>query len=81
MGLRFRRSFKILPGIRMNVSKSGVSTSIGKPGATVNLRPDGRIRETVGLPGTGLSYSQSRRGWSGAFVVLLLILFLLFLCL
>ena len=29
MGFRFRRSIKILPGIRLNFGKRGVSTSIG----------------------------------------------------
>jgi hypothetical protein len=57
MGFRFRRSIKILPGIRLNVSKSGVSTSIGTRGATVNISKRG-TRATVGIPGTGISYSS-----------------------
>jgi Protein of unknown function (DUF4236) len=36
--LRFRRSIKLFPGVKINLSKTGVSTSIGRPGATVNLR-------------------------------------------
>lgn len=57
MAFRFRKSVKIAPGIRLNFSKSGVSTSIGKRGATVNLSKRG-TRVTVGLPGTGLSTSK-----------------------
>jgi len=38
MGFRYRKSIKIIPGVRVNLSKSGVSTSIGRPGATVNVR-------------------------------------------
>jgi len=57
MGFRFRRSIRILPGIRLNVSKSGVSTSVGVRGAHVTLG-HGKVRETVGLPGTGLSYTH-----------------------
>lgn len=57
MGLRFRKSIKLFPGVRINLSKSGISTSIGKPGATVNLSERG-VRGTVGIPGTGLSYSE-----------------------
>ena len=57
MGFRFRKSIKILPGVRLNFSKSGVSTSIGVPGATVNLSKKG-TRTTVGVPGTGISYSE-----------------------
>jgi cobalamin biosynthesis Mg chelatase CobN len=58
MGFRFRRSIKIAPGIRLNVSKSGVSTSIGGSGATINLSRRG-AKATVGIPGTGISYSES----------------------
>ena len=57
MGFRFRKSIKLLPGIRLNLSKSGVSASIGKPGATVNISERG-TRGTVGIPGTGMSYSE-----------------------
>jgi hypothetical protein len=55
MGFRFRRRIKIIPGFWFNVSKSGISTSIGGKGLTANLK-DGKTRTTVSLPGTGLSY-------------------------
>jgi hypothetical protein len=55
MGLRFRQSFKLFPGVHLNLSKSGVSASFGVPGATLNFGQQG-IRSTVGIPGTGLSY-------------------------
>ena len=80
MGFRFRRSFKIAPGVRINLSKSGVSTSIGARGATVNVRGD-RVRETVGIPGTGISYSEqqhtSSSGAGGLVLVVLIVLVLL----
>jgi hypothetical protein len=57
MGFRFRRSIKILPGIRLNFSRSGVSTSVGVRGAHVTVG-HGKVRETVGLPGTGISYTH-----------------------
>lgn len=56
MALRFRKSFKIAPGIRINVSKSGVSTSVGGKGLTANLSKRG-TRITTGIPGTGISSS------------------------
>lgn len=65
MGFRFRKSIKILPGIRLNISKSGVSTSLGGPGATINIGPKG-TRKTVGLPGSGMSYSTFSSHGSGA---------------
>ncbi|ANC81004.1 MULTISPECIES: DUF4236 domain-containing protein [Pseudomonas] len=57
MAIRFRKSFKIAPGLRLNVSKTGVSASIGRKGAMVNVSKRG-TRVTAGLPGTGLSASH-----------------------
>ncbi len=58
MGLNFRKSIKIAPGIRVNVSKKGLSSvSVGGKGARVNVSKKG-TRTTVGIPGTGLSYSK-----------------------
>jgi hypothetical protein len=82
LGFRFRKSIKILPGLRVNLSKSGVSTSLGIPGATVNVGRRG-VRGTAGIPGTGLSYSErlesvessgTKSGGTGSVLVLLLIL-------
>jgi Protein of unknown function (DUF4236) len=49
---RFRRSIKILPGIRINVGKRSASVSLGVRGAHVTLRPGHTVRTTVGVPGT-----------------------------
>ena len=57
MGFRFRRSIRILPGIRLNVGKRGASVSMGVRGAHVTLGPKG-ARTTLGVPGTGLSYTK-----------------------
>ena len=58
MGFRFRKSIKIAPGVRVNLSRRGVSTSIGPRGAKLNVGRQG-VRATVGLPGTGISYSKT----------------------
>ena len=58
MGLSFRRSVKIAPGIKLNFSKSGVSTSFGGRGLTYNTR--GRV--TASIPGTGIRYTTSTGG-------------------
>jgi hypothetical protein len=55
MGFLFRKRIKILPGIWFNISKSGISTSIGGKGLTLNIK-EGKVRTTASLPGTGLSY-------------------------
>lgn len=56
MGLRFRKSVKILPGVKLNFSKSGTSVTIGKRGMSANFSSQG-TRATVGIPGTGVSYT------------------------
>lgn len=56
MGLRFQKRIKIFPGVYINLSKSGVSASVGGHGATVNVGHTGKRMVTFGIPGTGLSY-------------------------
>ena len=58
MGFRFRRTVRLLPGLRLNVSKSGVSASVGTRGAWLTFGRNG-TRATVGLPGTGISYTTT----------------------
>ena len=60
-GLRFRKSIGILPGVKLNVSKTGVSTSLGGHGATMNIGTRSRTA-TIGIPGTGLSYRAPLSG-------------------
>jgi Protein of unknown function (DUF4236) len=57
MGWRFRRSFKIIPGVKLNLSKSGLSCSVGGAPVTLNVGPRG-VYGTASLPGTGISYRQ-----------------------
>ncbi len=56
MSLRFQKRIKIFPGVYINLSKSGISASVGGHGATVNVGSTGKKMVTVGIPGTGLSY-------------------------
>ena len=57
MGFRFRRSVRLFPGVRLNFSRSGISTTVGVRGATVTMGPRGS-HLNVGIPGTGLSFQQ-----------------------
>jgi len=61
MGLYWRRSTKILPGVRVNWSKSGPSVSVGPKGAKVNFGKRGTY-VSGGIPGTGLYYRQKVGG-------------------
>ena len=65
MGMRFRKSFKIAPGVKLNLSKRGIGVSAGVKGARVSLNSKGRVTKSVGIPGTGISYvSGSKLGAS-----------------
>lgn len=57
MGFRFRRSVRILPGVRLNLSGGGASVSLGPRGFHYTVGSKG-ARVTAGIPGTGLSWSQ-----------------------
>jgi Protein of unknown function (DUF4236) len=64
MGFRFRRSVKIFPGVRFNLSPRGVSTTIGGPALSLNVGSKGAF-VNAGIPGSGLSYREkisSREG-------------------
>lgn len=52
MGLRFRRTMTLLPGIRINFGMGGMSLSLGPRGASVTIGKGG-IYGNAGLPGTG----------------------------
>lgn len=60
MGFRFHKSVKIAPGLRLNFNKKSTSVSIGGKGARYTASSNGRKTATVGLPGTGLSYSVTK---------------------
>ena len=60
MGLRFRKSISLLPGVRLNISKSGVGVSAGVPGLRGSINSSGRLTGTVGIPGTGVSYVKTK---------------------
>ena len=61
MGMRFRKSKKIAPGVRVNLNAKSASISIGPKGFKKAFSTSGRTTTTVGIPGTGLSYSTSKK--------------------
>jgi Protein of unknown function (DUF4236) len=60
MGWNFRRSVKIAPGVRLNLGKRGTSLSFGIRGLRTTIG-NGRVTSTVGIPGSGASFTTSRR--------------------
>ncbi|HTP01783.1 MAG TPA: DUF4236 domain-containing protein [Anaerolineales bacterium] len=54
MPIRFRRTLRIAPGVKLNFSKSGISTTVGPKGFHYTFGKRG-IRRSIGIPGTGIS--------------------------
>jgi Protein of unknown function (DUF4236) len=59
MTLRFQRRVSLIPWLLLNASRGGVSLSIGHRGAWYTIGPHGRRRVTLGLPGTGLFWTEN----------------------
>ena len=57
MGFRFNRRISLFKGLRLNLSKSGTSVSVGSRGGWLTFGKKG-TRTTVGIPGTGMSWSE-----------------------
>lgn len=62
MAFRFRRSMKLGKGLRLNVSKRGVGMSFGTRGLRKSIHSTGSRTNTIGIPGTGLSYVDRSYG-------------------
>jgi hypothetical protein len=56
MGFRFQRRIRIAPGVRLNLSKSGMGGSLGRTGLRLGVDAKRRKYFSLGLPGTGFSY-------------------------
>ncbi|MBD1425811.1 DUF4236 domain-containing protein [Sphingobacterium arenae] len=61
MAWKFRRRVKVIPGVHLNFSKSGISTSIGVKGASVTLGSSGAYLNTS-IPGLGIYNTVVRPG-------------------
>lgn len=59
MGLNFRKSIKIAPGVKLNIGKKSVGVSAGVKGAHISMNSSGRKTATISAPGTGLSYTAN----------------------
>lgn len=60
MGLRFRKSISIIPGVKLNFGKTGMSVSTGVPGFRKTFHTSGKVTTSVGIPGTGLYYVDTK---------------------
>ena len=61
MATRFRKSIKIMPGVKLNLGKKGASVSVGVKGARVSFNTNGKQTTSVGIPGTGIYETKTTR--------------------
>ena len=59
MGFRFKKSIKIAPGIKLNLNKKSTGVTFGGKGFHYTVNSKGKRTASVGIPGTGLSYSTT----------------------
>lgn len=64
MGLRFRKSIKIAPGVKLNLGKKSAGISIGNKYGGVSYNSKTGARARVSAPGTGMSYSNQNRWYT-----------------
>lgn len=57
MGFRFRKSVKLMPGVRLNFSKKGMGVRVGGKHGGVSVGPSG-TRVSASIPGTGIYYTE-----------------------
>lgn len=57
-----RKSLKIPPGVRLNVSTRGVGVSAGVRGARYSVHSSGRRTTSLSVPGTGIGWTSSSGG-------------------
>lgn len=59
MGLKYRKSIKIAPGVKLNVGKKSAGISVGGKYGGVSVNSKTGVRTRTSLPGTGISYTSS----------------------
>jgi Protein of unknown function (DUF4236) len=58
VAFKFRRTLKIAPGLRLNLTHRGVSARVGTKGAGYTVNTDGSQHISAGIPGSGIHVSQ-----------------------
>ena len=61
MGLRFRKSINLGGGLKLNIGTKSASISAGTKGVRKTISTTGRETTTVSIPGTGLSYVDTKK--------------------
>lgn len=64
MGLRYKKSIKVAPGVKINLNKKSSSITIGGKGYHKTFNSNGQTTTSVNLPVKGLSYTDRKNGAS-----------------
>lgn len=64
MAMKFRKSIKVAPGVKVTLSRHSASVSVGPKGLKHSVNTKGEIHRTTSIPGTGL-YDRQRIGTIG----------------
>lgn len=59
MGLNFRKTISLGKGLKLNLGSKSAGLSFGVKGARYSINTNGTRRATIGIPGTGLSYTKT----------------------
>lgn len=65
MGIRYRKSIKIAPGVKVNLNRKSASVTLGGNGYHKTFNSNGQTTTSVNLPVKGLSYTD-RKGRSSS---------------
>lgn len=57
MGMKFRKSVKLAPGVKLNIGKKSVGVSFGNKYGGISMNSRTGTKARVSAPGTGLSYT------------------------
>lgn len=60
MGLRYRKSIKIAPGVKINLNKKSASVTVGGKGYHKTFNSNGQTTTSVNLPVKGFSYTDKK---------------------
>ena len=64
MAMKFRKSIKVAPGVKVTLGRRSASVSVGPKGFKHSVNTRGEVHRTTSIPGTGL-YDRQRIGTIG----------------
>ena len=68
MAIRFRKSVKVAPGVKLNFSKKSASVTVGGKLFRETVSTSGKKTQSVSIPGTGIYATKTVKKSAGASV-------------